>query len=130
MKKLIPLLLVAAALVCGAAFADDPTVHSHVTGGTAPGIAQTDGIYLIDGLYDFALANSASGDWTQTRRAERSDGTSSQISAFMTPSSRIIRVRARVSTPQMPGTPFSFRKRSSGYSLRKFDGPLQISRTT
>ena len=52
------------------------------------------------------------------------------MSAFITPSSRRMRVRARVSTPQMPGTPCSFKKASSGYSLRKLDGAAQSSRTT
>ena len=50
--------------------------------------------------------------------------------AFITPLSRILRVMARVSTPQMPGTPRSFRKRSSSYWLRKLEGASQISRTT
>jgi hypothetical protein len=39
---------------------------------------------------------------------ERSAGGAEQIMAFITPFSRIRRVSALVSTPQMPGTPLAF----------------------
>ena len=60
----------------------------------------------------------------------RSAGISSQMAAFITPCSRMMRVSSRVSTPNSPGTPSSFRKVSRSQSVRKLEGAPQYSRTT
>ena len=49
-------------------------------------------------------------------------GSSWTIAAFMTPTSRTILVRALVSIPARPTTPFSLKKTSRGPSLLKFEG--------
>ena len=51
------------------------------------------------------------------------------IAPFITPLSRRVRVRLRVSMPSMPMMPFSFKKVSSVFSLRKLEGVLHASRT-
>jgi hypothetical protein len=51
------------------------------------------------------------------------------MAPFITPLSRMMRVRWRVSMPSMPMTPFAFKKASSVVSLRQLEGVVQASRT-
>ena len=53
-----------------------------------------------------------------------------EIAAFIEPSSRILRVKSRVSIPLIPGVSNSFKKSSKVFCDEKLETSLQTSLTT